>query len=209
MSRVGTKNNSTQLHTYPIKQHNTAAMLLSAAALVFLPLTLAMQPFDSKLIAANRMSIHLTDAASGNCSARVEDSPWLIKDVISLQAHPGSKNVSSTFTFSFEDINAGLELKTNCTFALPRGSNASIADDRYHLCTGGDVRFKYDGQLLQVSRWYQDPCLGPPPYDSAIAHGRANLSLTKTQAPYGELATQTEVQIPISGYSWIYEYRSC
>ncbi|KAF2212376.1 hypothetical protein CERZMDRAFT_97652 [Cercospora zeae-maydis SCOH1-5] len=176
-------------------------MLLSTAALLLVPLSLAMQPFDNKLAATRRLSIHLTNNTTGDCSVHVEDSPWAITDVTSFQAHPGSSNVSSYFAFNFEDINDGLELKTDCSFALPLGSNVSVADDKYHLCTGGDVRFKYSGQLLQVSRWYQDSCLGPPPYDSAIAHGRANVNLTKTQAADGVLATQIKVQMPISSLS--------
>ncbi|KAM3415796.1 hypothetical protein BST61_g9306 [Cercospora zeina] len=187
----------TQLHPAT----NTAVMLFSVVALLLVPLSLAMQPFDTKLAATRRLSIHLTNNTTGDCSAHVEDSPWAITDMTSFQALPGSNNVSSYFVFNFEDINDGLELKTNCAFTLPPGSNASVADDNYHLCASVDVRFKYSGQLLQVSRWYQDPCLGPPPYDSAIAHGRANVNLTKTRATDGVLGTQTKVQMPISSLS--------
>lgn len=63
-----------------------------------------------------------------------------------------------TSAFSFEDINPGLGLKTSCSNYLPRGSNATVENDSYHLCDSHDVQFKYNGQILQVERWYQDPC---------------------------------------------------
>ncbi|KAI5371224.1 hypothetical protein Slin15195_G020960 [Septoria linicola] len=174
-------------------------LLIAAFALAQLAFAIR-APLQNKMAATRRMAIHLTNGTTGNCDALIEDSPWSITNLRTFQAAPRVDSISY-FAFQFEDINPGLELKTNCSYYILGGSNATLADDGYHLCANDDVQFKYDGQILQVARWYQDECLGAPPYDSAVAHGRSNVTLTKTQAQDGVLATQTNMQMPISSLS--------
>ncbi|EMF16460.1 uncharacterized protein SEPMUDRAFT_34938 [Sphaerulina musiva SO2202] len=173
-------------------------MLFLAALVVLVQLALAVPTSNTKN--SRRLAVHLTNAITGDCDSLVEESAWVITNLTSFQAYPSANSISY-FAFSFEDINPGLGLKTSCSNYLPRGSNATVENDRYHLCDSHDVQFKYNGQILQVERWYQDPCLGKPPYDSAIAHGRANVTFTKTRAQDGVLATQVRMEMPITSLS--------
>ncbi|EME89715.1 uncharacterized protein MYCFIDRAFT_193563 [Pseudocercospora fijiensis CIRAD86] len=146
----------------------------------------------SPLFANNKLShgiaIHLTNTKTGNCSAVIEETPWSITNIVTFSANPHPHAVSY-FLFDFEDTNRGLEVKTQCQFYLPAGSNSTLLaagdGNDYHGCVDGDVRFAWDGNLLKVQRWYRDECLGEPPYDHAVAHGRANVTLLKTKAMDG------------------------
>ncbi|KXT13471.1 hypothetical protein AC579_8625 [Pseudocercospora musae] len=157
---------------------------------------------NNKLIRG--IAIHLTDTKTGNCSALIEETPWSITNIVTFSANPHPHSVSY-FLFDFEDTNTGLETKTQCQFYLPAGTNSSAltagGQDTYHGCVDEDVRFAWDGKALKVQRWYEDECLGKPPYDHAIAHGRANVTLSKTKAMDGVLGTETGVAMPISSLS--------
>ncbi|KXT06129.1 hypothetical protein AC578_1276 [Pseudocercospora eumusae] len=150
------------------------------------------------------IAIHLTNTNTGNCSALIEETPWSITNLATFSANPHPHSVSYIF-FDFEDTNSGLETKTQCQFYLPAGTNASAltagGQETYHGCVDEDVRFSWDGKVLKVERWYRDECLGKAPYDHAIAHGRANVTLFKTNATDGVLGTQTRVAMPISSLS--------
>ncbi|EME48980.1 hypothetical protein DOTSEDRAFT_19466 [Dothistroma septosporum NZE10] len=141
-----------------------------------------------------------------NCSALVEDDDWLITSLIEFQ--PKIIYISPFLAFNVRDTNVsttpraesvekGLTINTTCSIVLPSSSNSTLANaDLFHLCENKDMRFRYDGNTLELSRWYRDPCLGAYPYDSATAWGHAGAIFTTTNTAGGSLRTVTQMRVP-------------
>lgn len=128
---------------------------LLTTALAFIGLATAGPFLMPHFKSAGGVAIHLTDIKTGDCNALIEETPWSITRLVTFKAkaHPHSV---SYFIFDFEDVNKGLQTKTQCQHYLRAGSNASIADEEYYGCVDRDVQFQWNGKELLVERWYQD-----------------------------------------------------
>ncbi|KAK4507277.1 hypothetical protein PRZ48_001012 [Zasmidium cellare] len=135
-----------------------------------------------------------------DCDAKVEDLPWQITNFITFEKNNAS-NHSSFLAFHFVDVNDRLEINTTCLRTVPLNSTASLAGDGKSVCDNDDVAFEWDGKTLELSRFYTDKCLGPVPYNTAIAYGRIQVNATPTTAIDGVYGMKTEVHVPISSLS--------
>ncbi|KAK5126797.1 hypothetical protein LTR85_009731 [Meristemomyces frigidus] len=136
-------------------------------------------------------------ATTTTCHALIEETPWTITSLTAFDAAPGYNG--SFVTFHFCDVNAGLELDTDCSRYLPSGSSRSPIDpDTYYPCDSNDVQFIYAGSSLTIERSYVDDCLGPSPYNSAIAYGTEDTSVVNTTSPTGNTCSQAEMFVKIT-----------
>lgn len=90
-----------------------------------------------------------------DCEAKVEDVPWQITSFITFEKKPAS-NHSSYLAFHFADINDRLEVNTTCIRIIPLNSSASLGSTAKTLCDNDDVAFEWDGETLELSRYYTD-----------------------------------------------------
>ncbi|CAK4031468.1 Hypothetical predicted protein [Lecanosticta acicola] len=135
------------------------------------------------------------------CTALIEEQPWHITNLITFQTHAGVRNRSSYISFDFKDVNKGLELTTSCNRTLPVGSNATLSDARYHHCVNQSVNFVFENGVVSLERYFEDPCIGDYPYNSAIAYGHATPLFNSTKVSAGVFSTQIEMEVPVSSMS--------
>ncbi|KAK4574322.1 hypothetical protein LTR86_002083 [Recurvomyces mirabilis] len=146
-------------------------------------------------------TITLTLAAPTPSNCPVEDTPWDIRDLVAFQAAPGA-NAASYIKLHFCDQNTGLELETECSRTLAVGSSDSPIDtETWYPCDNADVRFKYGGDTVWIERAFTSPCLGPPPYDGAIAYGQAGTDVVNTTSAAGSTCTQDQFVMEITSES--------
>ncbi|KAK5130794.1 hypothetical protein LTR08_001684 [Meristemomyces frigidus] len=134
------------------------------------------------------------------CKAKIEQLPWHLTNLtIFTSSHNtnSSSTPGSSLSFHFCDTNDRLQLDTTCTRTLAAGS-ALVDAETYYPCEGGDVRFIYAGAWVGVERGFEDDCLGPYPYNSAIAYGQANTSLVESTSVEGVMLTQAVVVVHIT-----------
>ncbi|KAK4545495.1 hypothetical protein LTR36_002845 [Oleoguttula mirabilis] len=141
-----------------------------------------------------------TNAASATtttCHALIEQTPWTISNLTAFDAAPGYNG--SYVSFHFCDVNDGLELETDCSRYLPKGSSRSPIDPAtYYDCGSNEVRFIYAGSSLIIERSFVDDCLGPVPYNSAIAYGTEDTNVANTTSLAGDTCTQAEMFVKIT-----------
>jgi len=146
------------------------------------------------------LTIAFTAPTTKRCDALIEQSPWIVTNLVAFEAAATSQN-ESRISFGFCDTNKGLELDTNCSRTVAPGSRQSIVDGAYYTCENDDVRFIWSGDQLSLERSYEDPCIGPYPYDGAIAYGQASTSVVKLTTPDGNTCSQDELFVEITELS--------
>lgn len=90
-----------------------------------------------------------------DCDAKIEDLPWQITNFVMFKKAPAT-NRTSYITFDFVDINDRLEIDTSCTRTVFPNSTIGLFSDEWFQCDNEDVRFMFDGEILQLSRHYTD-----------------------------------------------------
>jgi hypothetical protein len=92
-----------------------------------------------------------TDGAS----AFTVNRAWKLTNIVIFDAAQNS-TVNSTLSFTFEDLNPGMELKTNCSKTVASGQ--SLASNFYQPCDAhSDLRFQYYEDKLSIYRGIVDP----------------------------------------------------
>ena len=81
----------------------------------------------------------------------VEEEPWHLTNLAVFTATNGFKN--SSIAFNFLDSNAGLETNTTCS----RSVAGAVEDgSTYYSCENNAVAFRWNGNTLDVRRYYKD-----------------------------------------------------
>jgi len=90
-----------------------------------------------------------------NGTQKSEAAPWKLTDVVVFEAAANARK-QSYISFDLADTNPGLQFQTHCQHSVAPGLTPTDDMGYYNRCNNGTASFRYDGELIEIRRYYQD-----------------------------------------------------
>ena len=99
-------------------------------------------------------TLTLSAPASSKAQNFSIDLPWKLANIIVFEAAKNS-TLNSSLTFTFDDPNKGMQLKTNCIKTVKAGQD--LNSNFYEHCSGTGFTYQYNQGQIAIHRTIKDP----------------------------------------------------